>query len=116
MVTASELAAMRSAINDLLPDTAYILTPTQTVDSQGNPVTSWGTTGTSVCRLDVIQGREMLSGGAVQPFTSHMVSLPYDTTVVSTNRLSIGGTQYNVRSINAGQSWSAVKRVEVERA
>lgn len=110
------LAAMRTAISELLPDTCHILSPTNTADGMGGATTAWGTAGTSIsCRLDVVQGREQLTGGAIQPYTSYMLSLPYDTTVTQDYRVSHSGTTYAVKSVNLNQSWNAVVRVELER-
>jgi head-tail adaptor len=115
MLTTAELTAMRDAIKAAtFPDTAYILSGTLTSDGMGGNTTSWGTTGTAICRLDMVQGNELLAGGAIQPFTRYVLSLPYDATIASTNRVQIGTSTYSVKSINAGQSWSAVTRVELE--
>jgi head-tail adaptor len=115
MVSASELSAMRDAIEGLLPDTCYILSGTATADGQGGVTTSWGTTGTAICRLDMVEGREQLAGGAIQSYLKYMLSLPFDTSLLPTNRIAIGSSTYEVKSINLGQSWSAVARVELEK-
>ena len=109
------LAAMRAAISELLPDTAYILSVTNSPDNEGGVTQSIGTIGTAICRLDAVQGREQVSGGAVQPFISYMLSLPYDTVVSNTNRISHNNLTYAVKSINLDQSWKAVVRAELER-
>lgn len=110
------LAAMRSAIAELLPDTCNICSVTNTPDSEGGVTKTRGTAGTSIaCRLDVIQGREQLTGGAIQPYTSYMLSLPYDTTVAPAQIIEHSNVDYAVKSINRNQSWKAVVRVELER-
>jgi hypothetical protein len=109
------LAAMRSAIAELLPDTAYIVALTNSPDGEGGVTQARGTTGTVACRLDMKQGREQVTGGAIQPYISYMMSMPYDTTVASANLVVHSGVDYAVKSINLGQSWSAVLRVELER-
>lgn len=115
-IDSAMLLAMRAAISELLPDTCNILTPTNTADSEGGVTTSWGTSGTSIiCRLDAKQGREILIGGAIQAYTTYIMSLPYDTTIAQTNRIEHGGATYAVKSINLNQSWKAVFRIELER-
>ena len=111
------LAAMRSAISELLPDTCNIVTITKTADGQGGWTESKGTSGTAIaCRLDVHTGREMLTGGAVQPYIKTVLSLPYDTTITEVNRVEHGGITYAVIApSNSDQSWIAVKRVELEK-
>lgn len=114
-LSTDELSGMRAAINQLLPDACYVLTATNVSDGAGGVTVSWGTTGTTTCRLDVVSGMEQLTGGAIQPYTKYMVSLPYDTTLTQSNRIKVGTNTYSVKSINLGQSWSAVARVEVEK-
>jgi hypothetical protein len=115
-LSASELAAMRSAIAELLPDTATILSPTSAPDGYGGVTTTWGTATASVaCRLDMKQGRETTSGGAVTPFTSYTLSLPHDATINESWRVVVSSVTYAVTSVNSGQSWQAVKRCDLER-
>ena len=110
------LAAMRSAISQLLPDTCNIVTITNTADGEGGVTKTKGTTGTAIaCRLDVKQGRELVSGGAIEPFTSYKMSLPYDTTVAYSNIVEHNSVAYTVVGINPNQSWNAVVRVDLER-
>jgi hypothetical protein len=115
-LTNGELADMRAAIQQLLPDTCNLLSPTHSPDGMGGEATAWGTVGTALaCRLDVSMGREVLAGGAVRHFVSYMLSLPYDTTVEPTYRVEAGSSTFAVKSVNLEQSWSAVRRVELER-
>lgn len=111
----ADLTEMRTLILDLLPDTCDILSVTKVSDGQGGMTSTWTTTTAGVaCRLDMQQGREQISGGALQPFTSFMLSLPYDTTITTTNRVAINDVTYAVTSVNNNQSWIAVRRVMLE--
>ena len=110
-----ELSGMREAINQLLPDTCDILSVTRSADGEGGWTETWGTASTVSCRLDMVQGREALAGGAVQPFTAYMLSLPYDAVISAANRVQHSSVTYNVVSVNTGQSWKAVTRVSLER-
>jgi len=115
-LTASELAVMQDAIEELFPDTCNVCTLTNSPDGEGGWTTTRGTSGTAIaCRLDVVQGREMLAGGAIQSFTAYMLSLPHDTTVAPANLIEHSSVDYTVKSVNRNQSWKAVVRVELER-
>ena len=116
-LTLAELGIMRDTIELLLPDTCSILSPTDTADGEGGVSTAWGTVGTAIpCRLDVKMGREITTGGAVQPYIKTMLSLPYDQTITESHRVTHGGLTYAVVAPpNIDQSWIAVKRVELER-
>jgi hypothetical protein len=115
ILTAAELTAMQDAISLLLPDTCNILTVTSTPDGMGGVTKTIGTALSGVaCRLDDASAPMQLTGGAVQIYSGFMLSIPYNTSISETNLVEIGSTRYTVKSINDGQSWNAVKRVEVE--
>lgn len=109
------LAAMRSAISDLLPDTGQVITITNTSDGEGGQVASRGTSTAIPCRVDVKSSREILTGGAIQPYTMTMLSVPFDTVITSDNQFLHGGVTYAVKPVNSDQSWIAVKRCELEK-
>ena len=115
MLPANELAQLRSDILATLPDTCDILSVTRTSDSNGGWTEAWGTASEAVaCRMDHKVGREMLSGGAVQTYQGNMLTLPYDATVSTANRILYGGNYYNVLAVSEGSAL-AVLRVMVER-
>ena len=115
-LTARELAQMQADIYDLLPDTCDILSVAYTSDSEGGLTEAWGTATAGVhCRIDYRSGRETLTGGATQPYSKAVISLPYNTAISLTNRVKSGGYTWAILSINDGQSWQAVERAELER-
>jgi len=109
-----ELAAMRTAIEELLPDTCDIITVTNTVDDYGSYTTGTSLAGTAACRLDPIKGEEVTAGGVVMPFFRYVLTLPYDTTITTENQVEIDSDVYNVRSIDDNKSWTGSVRV-IER-
>lgn len=116
-LTTAELAGMRDTIELLLPDTCSILSVSETPDGEGGVSSSWSAVATAIpCRLDVKMGREITTGGAVQPYIKTMLSMPYDQAITETQRVEHGGLTYAVVAPpNTDQSWIAVKRVELER-
>lgn len=114
-LSAEELQQMRDDIEDLMPDTCNILSLAYTRDNQGGMIETWGTATASVpCRIDFNFGRETLTGGAIQPFTRAMLSVPYNTTITASNRVAWGSYTFNVVAVNLGQSWLVVKRAVLE--
>jgi head-tail adaptor len=116
-LSADELNQMRDDIEELLPDTCSILAMTYVSDNQGGLVETWGTAtgGTAVsCRIDFASGSELLTSAAVQPFTRAMLSVPYDTSLTTANRVVWGSYTFNVLSVNLGQSWNVVRRAVLE--
>ena len=115
-LTARELAQMRADIEDLFPDTCDILSVAYTADSEGGFAEAWGTATAGVkCRIDYRSGRESMTGGAIQPYSKAVLSVPYNTALSLTNRVKVGDYVWSIVSINDGQSWQAVKRAELER-
>jgi len=113
------LTAMREAIADLLPDTCNVLTVTRTPDGMGGNTEAWGTASSSVsCRVDLQQGQtagmEMNMGDALRPYTTYILSIPYDTTITTDDRIEHSGATYAITSVNTEQSWMAVKRCQME--
>jgi head-tail adaptor len=117
MLTTSDLDAMRADIALLLPDTCYVLELTSTQDTNGNITETWGTvTGGSAVpgRVDYKQGKEAVTGGAITPYQSAVISMLYSQTVTPANRIQVGSNVFSVNAGNAGQSWKAVTRLSVE--
>jgi SPP1 family predicted phage head-tail adaptor len=110
-----ELAALRNDILALLPDTCDILSVTRTADGYGGFGETWGTASAAVaCRMDHKTGAEQLAGGAVQTYQGNMLTLPYNATITTANRVKFSGNNYNVLAVSEGSD-IAVKRITVER-
>src|SRR5512146_3162744 len=110
----ADLTWMRAAINELLPGTAYVLTCSYVSDGGGGLTETWGTAGTVDCRLDAWSGNEVLTGGAVQPFHRYRMTVPYDTTLTTADRVQVDGIDYAVKSVDNG-SWKLDLRAIVEK-
>ena len=116
-LTTAELTIMRDTLELLMPDTCNVCTIANTPDGEGGVTVSRATATADVpCRLDVVQGREQVSGGAIQPYIAYKMSLPYDTTVSQANIIEHDNVDYYIKSVNLSQSWGAVVRVDLERA
>lgn len=119
-LNAKELEGIRSDINNLLPDTGYIRTNTQTPDGMGGVNDSWARSGTVTYRLDPefirpLQAAEKIAGGAVEPFHSYVLTLPYNTSVAEEQRFEdSSGNYYNIISVDDPKSWKASVRCFVE--
>jgi len=115
-LTVKELAQMREDIEDLMPDTCNILSVAYTSDGEGGMAETWGTALANVaCRVDYRSGSEKVTGGAIQPYSKAVLSLPYTTTISTKNRIQIDAYIWAVLSVNDKQSWDVVRRAELER-
>jgi head-tail adaptor len=117
--SAAELAQIRADILALLPDTCSILAVTNTSDGAGGVSETWGTVtgGTAVpCRLDYRkEGRESVTSAALNPYHGGILSVAYDQSITTANRVEISGQAYNVTGVNNQQGWLVVQQVSVER-
>jgi len=121
LLSDTELTAIRNDVSDLLPDTGYILSVTGTANGAGGQSESVGTAGTTTYRLDakvmtMLSSGEKITAGALQPFHTFMLTLPYGATITTENRFKDkDGVIYNVTSVDSGKSWIASKRCVVEK-
>lgn len=133
VLTASELADMRIAINTLLPDVGDIYSIGNTPDGFGGYVE--GTTivsgGSNVpYRLDPLRGSEQIAGGAANQYYQYQLTIPdsFGTCLAPLSggtsgsygiyRFKAGTTYYRIRTIdnrNDDKSWSCSTRVILER-
>lgn len=114
----AELAYIRESVDELMPDTATILTVTNVGDNMGWHSETIGTAGTSACRLDpanqISKSNEVMAGGAIRPFHSFILTMPYNTSITTENRVRVNDITYNVTSVDTG-SWKASVRAFLER-
>lgn len=115
MITDAQLAYMRSMINDLLPDTGYVLSLAYTNDGYGGITETWGTAGTISCRIDPLRGGESLTGAAVNPYHGFRLTAPYDAVISEANRIKVDDEIYAVLSVDGDKSAAVSLRADLER-
>lgn len=113
MLTNSDLAAMRAALEELMPDTGNILAGTVISDGQGGWSQTWGTATAGVaCRLDPgrKENRESVAGAALLPFSWWQLTLPHGTTITEQSRFEVNGETFNVVHVDPAKSWAVSVR------
>ena len=113
MLGTADINWMRDTLEELMPDTCVILSPTNTSDGQGGWTTTWGTVAANVkCRID--PGRkemyERVTGAALMPFSWWQLTLPWDQAVDETYRVVVNGDTYNVVNHDDNKSWQTTTR------
>ena len=122
-LTDKELATIRTHVNELLPDTGFIIKQSFTSDGAGGNSVSTAVVagGTVSYRLDpkiisMLKGGESMAAGAIQPFHTFILTLEYNAPITTENQfLDDTGTLYNVISIDPQKSWNASTRVILEQ-
>jgi hypothetical protein len=100
----------------LLPDTCNILSATRAVDAMGGISDTWGTAKANIaCRLDALNGKEILASGEIEPYHTYVLTLPNSTAITTDSRVEHGDYTYEVKSVTLDRSWSWCKRAMVER-
>lgn len=112
LLSAAELASMRSTLNRTLPDTATIQRDVVGSDgSGGQTVTSITTTGAFACRVAVAAGREEVIAGKLDAVGTWTITLPALTDIAAGDRIVIGSRTFEVSLPLRPRSWELSRRV-----
>ena len=111
----ADLEFMRADAEALMPGTAVIYTLSRTADSMGGWSDTWTASGTAYCRLDAMSGRETIAGQAVQPYHGYTLTLPWNTTITTNNKVVIDSESFLVKSVDKTKTWPVTRRVYLER-
>lgn len=104
MLPDSELDAIRTEMNKLLPGTCAIHRPTLTSDGKGGFTTAWGTVTASVaCLISSSRNRQENGtlGGRDANAVDYYVMLPAATDVTAQDRLVSGTRTFEVSQVQA---------------
>jgi hypothetical protein len=118
-LSAAELAAMRSAVSTLLPDTCIISASTFVSDGAGGGTAVWAAVsgGTVSCRVDPLGALEMDALVTKRPTlkVADQLTVPYDAPVNEDYRVSIGSDNYTVLQLDSDHSWNVSIRARIGR-
>lgn len=117
MLSAAEIADMRSAINELMPGTAVIQTRTRVSDGQGGGTTTYTATGTVDARIDYEgrEGQEPELGGRIAEVGYYILTTPNGTSVPSTARIVYDSTTYEVVESLVNVPWNICQRTKLRK-
>ena len=117
MLTAAELASMRTVAGGALPDSCVVQTSSFNSDGGGGGTTAWTTSGTVDCRVSPVGGMgasEDNYGDRISAEAEFIVTLPVDTAVTTNSRIIHTAGTFNVEAIR-DRSYEVTQRVEVKR-
>lgn len=118
MLSAGELAGMRATVGDVLVESCAIGRRAEGSDSGGGQTVTWPAFATVDCARAPLgqQGSgEELQGDRVTAEAEWIMTLPQGTDVRTSDRLTIGGTVYEVLAVRATRTWELARRVECKR-
>jgi len=90
-----------------------IQAPTNTVDSFGQPVTTWTTTQVRWCSINPLNDREQFYASQVRPETSHRVIFRWFDTLTHKHRLKMGSRIFDILSILNPNEGGEILQVDV---
>jgi head-tail adaptor len=116
LLNASELTAMRSLAETMLPSTCTIQTPTRTSDGMGGFTNSWANTYTLVpCKLSAGPGPTAQYGGQFQVHSEWMLSVAFDQAIAGGNRAVVNSDTFEVVRVQDDHDFRILRRAELKR-
>jgi len=99
-----------------LRDRVGIQTATDTTAADGSSSRTWATTSERWAGLRGLTGREILTAGDLRPAFSHEITMRYDASVTSKNRLTMNSRTFEITSINYDpkREWMTLQVNEVQ--
>lgn len=113
-IPAAELASMRNAVDNVLPSSCIIYRLSESSDSQGGMIQTYTAVGTADCRLAAKQGTERMLAQQVAATGAFVLTVPYDTSIAASDRVSVGGKGYRVTFVDNVKEWRAAIRCDVD--
>lgn len=114
MLSATDLASARAALEESLPDTAIIKNPSWVSDGGGGGTTTFTASGTVPCRIMPVSGNERVEGARLNADTEYLVTAPYDAAVDKDSVLEIDSRVFSVTAVGEPRSWAVSLRVEAK--
>jgi hypothetical protein len=110
MLTATDLARMRTIQADFLPDSAQLRTRTQTADGQGGRTDTYTTT-VVACRLRPMSGEQTQRfADQLAGVSGWVITLPVGTAVDEGDVIRIALIDYSVIGVTDKESWCTAVR------
>lgn len=114
-LTATELTRMRDTQESAFPSTCTIQEPVESQDSIGQPIISWVARASDVeCRLNPRETSqvvmELALGNRDTPVSEWVLTVAWDQTILTGDRVVYGTRTFEVVSAEVGESWKVATR------
>lgn len=119
ILSAAEVACMRSAVAASLPDTVTILTRSDVSDGMGSVVRSWVEQANVAGRIGPAGGGsvggEVERAGTYLAVQSWTLTLPHGTTITTADRVLVNGFLHEVVEVTTARSWELCLQARLVR-
>jgi len=114
-LTDTDLADMRAAQADAMPDTFTVIHRTTAADGAGGTTVSGCTTSTYTGRIREARGDERPDPARVTEFSRYKLTLQHDAAISASDTvLDSAGASYRVLFVDDKKSWKTALRCDVE--
>ncbi len=110
MIPSDELTALRAVVAATLTGSGSLRRRTLTDNGNGTYSQSWAST-TVNCRVAPINSREAEVAARLGLVATWVITLPYGTTVVGEDEITVGGRTFKVTGVLDGGSLATAVRV-----
>jgi hypothetical protein len=112
-LTAADLAAMRTQMTAMLPDTCTLLSGTLTSDGMGGGTMVWGTASAGVAcklaRVVNVRNSGAVIGGQIQYESGWTLHVPYNQAIAPGQRVVVNGGTFEIESVHDIHSWNMLR-------
>lgn len=116
---AAELADLRADVQELMDQTALIVTAGRTSNGRGGQTEDWGAGATTVsticCVLPASSRGDQVEGQKQSSDQRRRMRFPYGTVITTLNRIRIGALTYEVLGVLSDQSLPLATDVDTKR-
>lgn len=98
-----------------LEDTGYVMRGSVTDDGGGGGTYTFGTVGTYDCRIDPVSGHPGEVANRIDERTTHLITIPPDTSVTTSDRFRIDGTDYEITAVRS-RTQEPIRELEAVKA
>ena len=115
LLSAAEIADMRSTQNGTMPDTVVIQRFTTASDGMGGLTETWAAVGTVTGRLSPMSqnqgfGDERITADRVTDREEFVITVPQGSTVYHRDRLVVGSRTFHVELVSEHAAWETALR------
>jgi len=115
MLTATELADMRSTLEASLPDSCEVRRDALASDGAGGQTRTASTVATVACRIspltDTVRNAELAVAERVTAKAPWILTLPHGTDVTEADRIRSGGREWEVAAVLGSRSYEVGLRL-----
>jgi head-tail adaptor len=118
MLSTADVDAMRATLEESLPDSCAVVRGTYASDGAGGRTQSGSSSTTVACRVSptslTLRNAELITGERLTAVAPWTITLPAETDVTVSDRITSGSRTFEVAAVLDPRSWELGRRVLCE--